>query len=116
MSRSTTEVIEDHLQKRLHGDVEGDISTNFAENVVILSGYGIFHGHDGIRASAAKLQEMLGSSRYSYKRVLIEGEYGYLEWNGSSDDEVIKNGADSYVVRNGKIVAQTIHYTGHSKP
>ncbi len=43
--------------------------------------------------------------------MLVEGETGFLEWGGRGEHTRIKDGADSYVIRDGKIVAQTIHYT-----
>lgn len=35
MARTTTEVIQSHLMKRLEGDLEGDIQENFSPDVLI---------------------------------------------------------------------------------
>jgi ketosteroid isomerase-like protein len=37
----------------------------------------------------------------------VEGDYAYLVWSGSSADYVYEFGTDTFVVRDGKIVAQT---------
>ncbi|WP_350348302.1 hypothetical protein ABIQ69_16970 [Agromyces sp. G08B096] len=53
--RSTTEVIHDHLARRLAGDIDGDIEANYSADVVLLSRSGEFRGPDGVRDSAAEL-------------------------------------------------------------
>jgi hypothetical protein len=35
----------------------------------------------------------------------------FLEWAYEDDKVRVRDGADSYLIENGKIVAQTIHYT-----
>jgi hypothetical protein len=35
----------------------------------------------------------------------------FLEWTARSDEAKIEDGADSFCIRDGRIVAQTIHYT-----
>ncbi len=34
-----------------------------------------------------------------------------LKWTGHSSAGSVRDGVDSYVIRDGRIVAQTIHYT-----
>jgi|SRR5690625_473577 len=111
MKRTPTEIIQSHLNKRLNGDLENDIKENFSENIIILSAYGIFKGHEGIRASSAELNRLLGDSIFKYRRVLIEDNYALLEWQAKSADREIKDGVDSFVIENEKIVFQAIHYT-----
>lgn len=115
MSRTTTEVLQDHLAKRLNNEVEKDIEANFAEDVVILSSFGVYEGHQGVRDSAKRLKEFLGKGTYHYKRVIIERDFGFLDWTGESDKAMVCDGADSYVVKDGKIVMQTIHYKTEGK-
>jgi len=64
--RTTTEVLESHLAKRLAGDLEGDIKENYSENVVFLTGTGAFEGHDGVRKSASELERYVGNIPYDY--------------------------------------------------
>jgi hypothetical protein len=110
--RTTTEVFEDHLAKRLAGDVEGDIKENYAKDVVFLTGTGAFHGHDGVRHSAAELSEhVTKNTLFEYRHTLVEGDYAFLEWTARAEDRVVGDGADSFVIKNGKIVLQTIHYS-----
>jgi len=111
MKRTPTEVIHDHLAKRLAGDIEGDIKQNFDKDILILSSFGVFKGHDGVRASAKLLDEKVGDAVFHYNRTLVDRDYGFLEWSADSENVKVWDGADSFVVHDGKIVLQTIHYT-----
>lgn len=53
------------------------------------------------------------SFEYTYKA--IEGRIGFLEWTYEDANVRVKDGADSYLIEGGKIVAQTIHYTVEQK-
>ena len=104
MSKSTTEIFEDHLHRRVKGDVEGDIRANFDSDVVILSSFGTYRGHDGVRESASKLAKMVGEAEFIYNQTIVEGDYALLEWTATSKDVAVCDGADSFVVRDGKII------------
>ena len=109
--RTTTEVFEDHLAKRLAGDVEGDIRDNYAKDVIFLTGTGAFEGHDGVKKSAAELDAYVGNIPYEYNHTLIKDKYAFLEWTAKGKNKEVLDGADSFVIEDGKIVLQTIHYT-----
>src|SRR5690349_15862985 len=57
--RSSRHVFEDHLRRRRDGDLEGDIAHNYAKDVVLLTGFGLFRGHAGVRRAAQILHEQL---------------------------------------------------------
>jgi hypothetical protein len=43
---------------------------------------------------------------------MAEGEMGFLEWTGEAGNGArVEDGADSYLIRDGRIRAMTIHYT-----
>ena len=111
MARTTEDVFGDHLQKRQDGDLEADIQNNYAADVVMLTHRGVFRGHDGVRNCAAELAESLGGDDYRYDKQLVDGDFAFLVWRGFNDDKYVCDGADSYVVRGGKIIMQSIHYT-----
>jgi hypothetical protein len=58
-SRSAQEVLDDHLNTSLNGDVEEDLKRNYAEDVTIVSNWGVEHGHAGVRRMAALLESQL---------------------------------------------------------
>lgn len=111
MTRTTTEVIQDHLKRRLDGDIEGDIKNNFDKEVIVISSFGTYLGHDGVRESAEKLQKMVGEAAFVYNQTRIEKNYALLEWSAESENRRVCDGADSFVVTDGRIVMQSIHYT-----
>jgi hypothetical protein len=110
-SRPAAEVFEDHLRKRQAGALEEDLAANYAEDVVLLTGSGVYRGKDGVRRCAGRLREDLPCGRYEYRTRLVEGELAFLEWAAHCPTAAVEDGADSYLIRDGKIVAQTIHYT-----
>ncbi len=109
--RTTEAVLRDHLERAQQGDLEGDIRDNFAPDTVLLTTYGTFHGHQGILAAAKLLNDQLGSTSYEYTNVVSEGDVGFLEWRADTPRARVTDGADSFVIRDGKIQTMTIHYT-----
>jgi hypothetical protein len=109
--RSTDEVFQDHLELAQQGNVEGDIARNFAPDCVLLTSYGVFRGHAGVRAAAALLDEQIGRTRYTYRTRLSHGEVAFLEWSAETERAIVDDGADSYWIRDGRIQVMTIHYT-----
>jgi hypothetical protein len=114
-SRTTEEVLEDHLRESKEGSVEDDLQRNFAEDLLILTTNGVFRGHEGMRSLNRKLQEELPKARLAYTTKLVAGEMAFLEWTSQSESAVVEDGVDSYCIRDGRIVAQTIHYTVRKK-
>ena len=123
-SRTAQEVLDDHLNlaENWGGEVgferglEEDLRRNTSEDIVILINRGTFRGHEGVRQLALMLGEELPEHRsfeYTYKSV--EGRMAFLEWVYEDEDVRVRDGADSYLIENGKIVAQTIHYTVEEK-
>ncbi len=109
--RSTEVVLRNHLERALRGDLDGDIAENFAPDSVLLTTYGTFRGFQGIRAAAKLLNDQLGSTTYEYTNVVFEGEIGFLEWRAEAPRARVTDGADTFLIRDGKIRTMTIHYT-----
>jgi len=116
VTQETQAVLADHLHRRQAGDLEGDIRCNYDPNVVLLSAEGVHHGHEGVRTLATILRTYVSDGTYDYLDLLIEGEVGMLRWRATDEDVRLHDGVDSYVVHDGRIVAQTIHYSSGSRP
>ena len=123
-SRTAQEVLDDHLNVTEHfgaeedwrSIVEEDIRRNVSENVVILINRGTFRGHEGVRRLAQMLGEELPEQRsFEYTYRAVEGRMAFLEWAYEDDNVRVRDGADSYLIEDGEIVAQTIHYTVEQK-
>lgn len=108
--RTTTEAIHDHLVKRLADATDADIEENYSEDVILLTGSGEFRGHRGVPMAADELANLVGSGTFTYTQTLVSGDYAFLEWTADGENEVC-DGADSFAVKDGRIVMQTIHYS-----
>ena len=91
--------------------VEEDLLRNYHEDCVILINSGEYRGHAGARRLADQLAREMPEAEFEYTTKLVSGRFAFLEWTGSSKTASVQDGADSFVIENGKIVAQTIHYT-----
>ena len=109
--RSAQEVLDDHWSESQTGSIEADLARNYAHDLVVLTGRGVYRGHGGLRQLAQLLREELGEATFEYHTRLVEGEVGFLEWSARGERARVEDGADTYVIRDGRIVAQTIHYT-----
>jgi hypothetical protein len=123
-SRTAQEVLDDHLnlaenwggERGFKRGIEEDLRRNTSEDIVILINRGTFRGHEGVRQLAHMLGEELPEQRsFEYTYRAVEGRMAFLEWAYEDDNVRVRDGADSYLIENGKIVAQTIHYTVEQK-
>ncbi len=109
--RSAGEVFEDHLRLAGEHRFDEDIERNVSPECVVLERRGVFHGREGARELARLLAEELPDAPYTYTNRLIEGRFAFLEWTAQAANTRVCDGADSFVIEQGWIVAQTIHYT-----
>jgi hypothetical protein len=109
--RSAAEVFDDHLRLAEEGDFERDLARNVAEDIVALTPRGIFRGHAGVRELAGQLMAEIPNGQWRYGTRLVEGRIAFLEWTVETGPFRVPDGADSFVIEDGKIQAQTIHYT-----
>jgi hypothetical protein len=105
------DVFDDHLRTSLEGTVEDDVARNYAEDVVLLTSDGADRGRGALRRQADKLRKELPNCTFHYRTRLIEGEFAFLEWTAEADGARVRDGADSYLIRDGRIATQSIHYT-----
>lgn len=111
LHRTAKEIFEDHLELAAKGVLEEDLARNYHEDCVILINSGEYRGHAGARRLAHQLEREMPEARFEYITKLVSGRFAFLEWTGASRTSTVKEGVDSFVIENGKIVAQTIHYT-----
>lgn len=109
--RTAEEVLDDHLRESKDGTVEADLARNYSPDLVVLTEDGVFRGHDGLLELTRRLLSELPDPEFEYVAKVVEGEFAFLKWRGKGGGRQVRDGADSYVIRDGKIVAQTIHYT-----
>ncbi|MGY1608449.1 MULTISPECIES: nuclear transport factor 2 family protein [unclassified Geodermatophilus] len=109
--RSSRDVLTAHLDLRKAGDLERDLRENYSPRVVVLTARQVFRGHEGVRRSAHRLWAAIGhGGAYAYSQVLADDRMCLLEWRGGDDHVEVRCGVDSYLIEDGWITAQTIHY------
>jgi hypothetical protein len=77
--------------------------------------YGDTIGHDGIREAAVLLAGHLPKAAIPTARRMVEGEFACLEWRGDAAHAVVRDGVDSFVIRDGFIVGMTAYYSVASR-
>jgi len=111
--RSARAVLSSHLDHVMGGDLEGDLVTNYAPAVLVLTSDGVMAGHDGLRRLARKLRAYDRDTSYKYGQICVAGELGILPWTLIGPDDVTYDGADTFLVRSGYIWTQASHYIAH---
>jgi hypothetical protein len=61
----------------------------------VLTSFGAFHGHEGLREVNRLLQRQLADAVYQYRTLLDAGEFAFLEWSAQSDAARINDDADT---------------------
>ena len=108
--KSTTDVIDHHLKAFGQRDLKGVLS-DYAPGVV-----GPLRGADAIRPLFQALIAEFGKpgATFGMKHQFVEGDYAYILWTAETAENVYELGTDTFVVRDGKIVAQS--FTGKITP
>jgi ketosteroid isomerase-like protein len=108
---STQDVLDHHLKCFGSGDLPGILS-DYTPSSVLFGPGGPLIGPDAIRpvfqamfAAFAKPGAIFNLTHQS-----VHGDFAYILWNATTADQVIELGTDTFVVRNGKIVAQSFAY------
>jgi hypothetical protein len=52
----------------------------------------------------------LPGAEFEFPTKLVRGEYAFLVWKARSKEYEVDHGADSFVIRAGRIALQTIFY------
>ena len=105
---STKDVLDNHLKAFDEGDLNGVLS-DYAPGAVFFTKDGALKGVDAIRPLFEALIAEFGKpgATFNMKRQLVEGDYAYILWTAKTADNVYELATDTFVVREGKIVAQS---------
>ena len=105
---STKDVLDNHLKAFDEGDLNGVLS-DYAPGAVFFTKDGALKGVDAIRPLFEALIAEFGKpgATFNMKQQLVEGDYAYILWTAKTADNVYELATDTFVVREGKIVAQS---------
>ena len=106
---STTNVVLDHhLKCFADGDLDG-ILADYSSDAVLLAPTGPLRGPDALRPlfQALFLEFAKPGSSFTMQQRFVDGDYAYILWTAETSDNSYEFATDTFVVRNGKIVAQS---------
>jgi len=112
---STKDVLENHLKCFGEGDLTGILS-DYAPGAIMFTQDGPLRGPEAMRPLFQALIAEFGKpgARFSLKRQSVEGDYAYIVWTAETADNAYEVATDTFVVRDGKITAQS--FTGKIVP
>ena len=98
------------------GDAE-EVVKDFAEDAVLITADRVFRGREAIRAAYGELFAGLfkpGTYDFTLDAEHVEGDIAYIAWRLTGATANVPLGSDTFVVRDGKIIAQA--YTAKVEP
>jgi ketosteroid isomerase-like protein len=112
---TTKDVLDHHLKCFGERNLEGILS-DYAPAAVLFTTDGPLRGVDAIRPLFQALIAEFGKpgAIFSMKQQFVEGDFAYILWTAETADNVYEMATDTFVVRDGKIVAQS--FTGKITP
>jgi len=112
---TTKEIIDHHLNAFFAYDVSGVLS-DYAKDIVFFTANGPLNGVNAIRPMFETLitEFKQPGSSFNMKQYFVEGNHGYILWSAETPDNVYETATDTFVVRDGRIVAQS--FTAHVQP
>ena len=78
---------------------------------MLLTTYGRFDGHAGVKRAAELLASQVPSAVYTYTQRVVHEDIAFLEWTAAGTGAFVRDGADSFLIDDGRIKIMTIHYT-----
>lgn len=105
---STQDVLNHHLKCFGEGDLNGILS-DYTPGAVLFTPEGPLKGIDAIKALFQAMIAEFGKpgAAFSMKQQFVEGDHAYILWTAETADNVYEFATDTFVVQDGKIVAQS---------
>jgi ketosteroid isomerase-like protein len=118
ITAQTEKTLLHHLQAFQAGDVDA-IMADYTGDAVLITPNGVRKGHEQIRALFKQVfTDMFPPDSTSLEMLqqIIEGEIAYTLWSARSAHYTAPLGTDTFVIRDGKIVAHTFAQLEAKKP
>jgi ketosteroid isomerase-like protein len=105
---TTKETVGHHLKCFGEGNLDGILS-DYAPTTVLFMPDGPLKGTDAIRPAFTAIVAEFGKpgTTFAIKHFSVDGDHAYILWTAETADNIYEMGTDAFVVRDGKIVAQS---------
>jgi len=108
MKVTTSEVLDRHLKSFAARNLDG-ILADYSSDAVLFSPAGSLKGPDAIKLMFQTLVSEFAKpgSSFTMLQRCVDGEHAYIVWTAETGDNSYEFATDTFVVRDGKIVAQS---------
>jgi len=105
---TTTDVVDQHLKCFGENDLDGVLAGYSSDAVLFLPGR-LLKGPAAIKPffQAFFSEFAKPGASFSMRQQSVEGDYAYILWSAETADNSYEAATDTFIVRNGKIVAQS---------
>jgi hypothetical protein len=105
---STSDVLDRHLKSFAEYDVDS-VLADYSSDAVLFVPAGPLKGSDAIKPLFQSLvaEFRKPGSSFRMQQRCVEGDHAYILWSAETADNSYEFATDTFVVRNGKIVAQS---------
>ena len=105
---STSDVLDRHLNSFAKHNLDG-ILADYSSDADLFTPAGPLRGPAAIKPLFATLVSEFAKpgSSFTMQHRSIDGDHGYIIWRAETADNSYELATDTFVVRNGKIVAQS---------
>ena len=105
---TTNEVLYQHLRSFYDNDLDG-VLADYSSDAVLFTPGRALKGPDAIKPffQAFFSEFAKPGAVFSMREQCVEGDYAYILWTAETADNSYEAATDTFVVRNGKIVAQS---------
>lgn len=123
ISRTAREVLDDHLNiannwvgepfERILDEDLGASSLKTLSSSSTMASFAVTRVYGNLPGGSPT--SCRGIEPFQYTHVAADERVALLEWTYEDAEVRVRDGVDSYLIEDGKIVAQTIHYTVETK-
>jgi ketosteroid isomerase-like protein len=112
---STQDVLDHHLECFGRRDLDG-ILADYSSMAVLFTPDGPLKSPAAIRPLFQAIFTEFGKpgASFSMRQRAVDGDYAFILWSAETADNVYEMGTDTFVVRNGQIVAHS--FAGTIRP
>jgi ketosteroid isomerase-like protein len=104
---TTTDVLDQHLKSFGRNDLDGVLADYSTDAVLFIPGRSL-KGPNAIKPFFQALLAEFAKPGASFSmQQCVDGDYAYILWSAETADNSYEAATDTFVVRNGKIVAQS---------
>ena len=105
---TTTDVLDQHLKSFGRNDLDGVLADYSSDAVLFIPGRSL-KGPNAIKSffHALLAEFAKPGATFSLGQQCVDGDYAYILWSAETADNSYEAATDTFVVQNGKIVAQS---------